>query len=293
MKKSLCHIVTEDSRAARTNQRTGNDKVSLARPQSRGPRATHTNRMALCPYPEWPCAPILTGLVPLPLEPLTVPIQMPQATVTPTIAGMCRGTKSMSMPSSEKYPGDTLAGAVEKQFGMLWTTAPVEWCAGGNTEQVRNELTNRIAPLFGEAFVTRVYTKSKFGSNPTGNTRHTNTAATDSTPAGEISIRVKRLSSEGAARVTRGYLRLGEAGQQQVARGIVVRKDHSIAAMQLQPPTSDNSCVVRGDGKWGTYAGMAREVLTQVTLPPLTATLDAACCLIHLPTQALTTLSTT
>ena len=60
------------------------------------------------------------------------------------------------MPSSEKYPGDKLAGAVGKQFGMLWTTALVAWCEGGNTEQVRNELTNRIAPLFGEAFVTRV-----------------------------------------------------------------------------------------------------------------------------------------
>ena len=48
-----------------------------------------------------------------------------------------------------------------------------------------------------------------------------------------------------------------------------------------------------GDGKWGTYVDMAREVLTQVTIPPFIATLDVACCLIHLPTQALTTLTTT
>ena len=102
-------------------------------------------------------------------------------------------TKRYATPISKKYTAAQLNAHIGKDAGLIFVSVPLEWVKGGNTPGNREQITNRIGPLFGDSVCCRI--------DEVGET---------SKPTGVISLKIQKLHAEGAIRMARGFLRLAE-----------------------------------------------------------------------------------
>ena len=144
--------------------------------------------------------------------------------------GLDAMTKRYARPIAGKYTAEQLKAQVGKETGVIFIAVPIEWVEGGNTPGNRQQITNRVGALLGQAMCCRV-------GVVTGTTK----------PTGTVSILIQQLSKEGADRLGRGFLRLTGKDGVPKRKGIAVHEKHSLTACNFTPPrmTPPSSSEVR------------------------------------------------
>ena len=140
-----------------------------------------------------------------------------------------RGTRKYAMAVNAKYSAETLMQHEGKPFGLVFTTVPTEWLVGGNTDVAKRLVTANLGNAFGESMCVKIATTSPNSKRPTG----------------QVSLKISKLSKEGAKRLAKGYVRAGEDGNK-IRRGIAVHKEHDLRAQSFDMPENDNSTIMRG-----------------------------------------------
>ena len=150
-------------------------------------------------------------------------------------------TRRYAMPISNKYTSEQLKSQIGKETGVVFIAVLIEWVKGGNTPGNRQQITNRVGPLLGDAICCRVGT---FGGG--------------SKPTGAVSISIQKSNGEGPARLGRGFVRLTSDDGVAVRRGVALHEKHSLTACAFTAPKNDSSTILRGSHTLTTHHRLLR-----------------------------------
>ena len=101
-------------------------------------------------------------------------------------------TRRYAVPTSSKCTGAQLQAQVGKETGVMFLLVPPEWVKGGNSVGNRQQIANKVGPLFDDVHVIccRVHV-GEYSGKPK--------------PIGAVSTLTQKLSKGGADRLARGY----------------------------------------------------------------------------------------